>query len=396
MKFLNYLLLIAIAGCASAPKHDYRFIEIPPEINKNPDKTLSPEQVTFDIEQATYALENAYSGSKHLPNGEFKTLIENIRSIRGPLTVQDFCHKVDSYMDRVSDNHLAAKFNNKSCFPNVRKENGSVGTNFYKEKNDTPWSTRLDKKKNKTALMISITGFPKSTSPVWNGFLEKVKESLPEANFVVIDMRGNGGGDDTTGFELSTLLAGAPLKRPYGPQWNSFKPETYQLFVNTFEYWARLRKDDAKEVPQYIVQLKSDFIKKRDQALKGERPSMGGDDEESKGQDFTYEKSIKKPIYILIDAGCASSCESTTDYFEFNSLVKTVGENTAGYVHFGNNGNVFLKNSGTNLQMAISYNSYLDGRFIEKKGITPKVRVPSGQDAMRFAWDDFLKQADTR
>lgn len=94
----------------------------------------------------------------------------------------------------------------------------------------------------------------------------------------------------------------------------------------------------------------------------------------------------------MIDADCASSCESTTDFFEYNSLVKTVGENSAGYVHFGNNGNVILKNSGIVLQMAISYNSYKDGRFIEKKGITPKIQVPAGKDAMEFAWADYLKK----
>lgn len=124
--------------------------------------------------------------------------------------------------------------------------------------------------------------------------------------------------------------------------------------------------------------------------MNGRKPSLS-DEVESKGGDFVYENSIKKPIYILIDATCASSCESTTDFFEFNPLAKTIGENTAGYIHFGNNGNVFLKNSGVNLQIAVSYNSYHDGRFLEKKGITPKIRVPQGQDAMKFAWDDFIK-----
>jgi len=396
MKLINWIFLMTVAGCVSAPKKDYRFIEIPSEINKNSQKTLSPKQISFDLEQAVYALENAYSGSVHLPKGEFAALIENIRSIRGPITAQSFCQKIDGYMDRVSDNHLAAKFNNASCSPSAHSEEGNVGSNFYKEKDGIPWATHLDKKRNKTALLISITGFPKSTSPVWNGFLDQVKKSLPKADFVVIDMRGNGGGDDSKGYELSTLLAGAPLKQPYSPQWNSFKPETYQLFVNTFEYWARQHKEKGEEVPPYIVRLKADYIEKRDQSLKGKRPSLGGDEEEMLGQDFDYEKSIKKPIYILIDAQCASSCESTTDYFEFNSLVQTVGENTAGYVHFGNNGSVFLKNSGVRLQMAISYSSYRDGRFIEKKGIAPKLRVPPGQDAMKYAWDDFLRQISSR
>jgi len=53
---------------------------------------------------------------------------------------------------------------------------------------------------------------------------------------------------------------------------------------------------------------------------------------------------------------------------------------------------VFLKNSGINLQMAMSYNTYFDGRFIEKKGIIPKIRVPAGKDALEYAWNDFLNK----
>lgn len=392
IKTLSILLMFALGSRTTSTKRDYRFIEIPASINKDVGKLLTKVETTYDIDQAIFALTNAYSGSQFLPKKEFKNLIESIQSIQGPISSLDLCKRIDSFMDVVSDNHLSAKFNNKPCIDDTHNYQGNVGSNFYKAVNDVPWQAKLSKKKNKTALLISITGFPKATNPLWNGFIEKVKELVPKSQFVVIDMRGNGGGDDSKGFELSATLAGTYIKRPYGEQWNSYKPESYQLFVNTFEYWARIRRDEGKEVPSYIAQLKSDFIQKRDRALKGERPSLAGG-EEPPGEDFIFAKSIQKPIYILIDHGCASSCESTTDYFEFNPLAKTVGENTAGYIHFGNNGNVFLKNSGINLQMAVSFNSYLDGRFIEKKGITPEIPVPKGKDAMDFAWSDFLSSA---
>ena len=70
-----------------------------------------------------------------------------------------------------------------------------------------------------------------------------------------------------------------------------------------------------------------------------------------------------------------------------------MGENTVGSIHFGNNGTVVLKNSGVFAYISISYNQYYDGRFIEKIGITPKIKVPSGQDAMSYAWKDFLKNS---
>lgn len=194
----SFRLNLLITG-SNAPKRDYRFIEISSEINKSSEKLLTQQDVEYDIEQTMYALETAYSGSRFLPLNEFNVLLENIRSIRGPMTVKDFCYQIGGFVDKV------------------------------------------------TALLISITSFYQSTSPAWNGFLEKVKGLLPQAQLVIIDMRGNGGGDDAKGFELSTLLAGNPLKHPYGPQWNSYRPETYQLFVNTFDYWGRLRKDEVKK-----------------------------------------------------------------------------------------------------------------------------------------------------
>ena len=42
--------------------------------------------------------------------------------------------------------------------------------------------------------------------------------------------------------------------------------------------------------------------------------------------------------------------------------------------------------------MAISFNKYFDDRMIEKIGITPKIKVPSGKDAMDYAWNDFFKK----
>lgn len=391
IKFENYgllLFLLILTGCTSTPKRDYTFIEIPDQINRDSEKPLSAAEVNYDIQQTIYSLDNAYSGSKFLPKDEFQKLRKGLLLIKAPMIARNLCEQIDLLMDQVSDNHLTAMFNDKPCFEKPHRTKPSVGNNFYKEKNNIPWNARLEKRNGKTALLVSITSFPKSTSPVWNGFIDSVKKLLPKAQFIIIDLRGNGGGDDSKGFDLSTLLAGSPLKEPYAPQWNSFKPETYQLFVNTFEYWARLRKSENKEVPPYILQLKQDFIAKRNASLQGQKPELGSSEEKVR-EDFNYEKSIKKPIYILIDAGCASSCESTTDFFEFSPLVKTVGENTAGYVHFGNNGNIFLKNSGIKLQMAVSYTSYLDGRFIEKKGITPKIQVPAGQNALEYAWKDY-------
>lgn len=388
-KILFYFGLGLLIQCTSTPKRDFRFIEIPEVVNVDQNKVLTLEELKFDISQALYALNTAYSGKKFLPPGEFQKLVEPIGEIDKPSSVAELCEKIGRLMFVVSDSHLDAKFNNTPCFKRPNSQVGTVGKNVYSDKNGIPWKVKIIKKNNSAALLISITEFPQSTNPVWNGFIDEVKTNLSKSHLVVIDMRGNGGGDDTKGFELSALLAGGAIKSPYKKQWSNPSPEAKQLFVNSVEYSSRLKKAEGKEIPPYLVELKKKFLEARNKSLKGPdfKDANDADDNES---DFDLEKSIKKPIYILIDAECGSSCESSTDFFENNPLVKTVGENTAGYVHFGNNGNVFLKNSGINLKMATSFNSYVDGRFIEKTGIKPKIQVPSGKDALDYVWKDFL------
>ena len=43
------------------------------------------------------------------------------------------------------------------------------------------------------------------------------------------------------------------------------------------------------------------------------------------------------------------------------------------------------------VRVSISFNRYYDGRFIEKIGIAPDIKVPPGEDAMFYAWEDFFK-----
>lgn len=388
--FISFILLIFF-GCTSSPKRDYTYVGNPKVINTDRKLHLNQKQLDEDREKLIYALTNVYSGSRHLPRAEFTKMIESINAIRGPMTAGELCDSLGKIFSEVSDNHLGAKFNWESCRPNPY-EKGTVGQNFYKEKDDVPWKVTLQKRKTKSALMISITSFPNSTSPKWNGFIESVQKHLPKSNLIIIDMRGNGGGDDTYGYKLSSLLAGQDLKSPYAGQWKWNKPESFQLFVNSVE--AAIREKE-NTIPPYLYELKKKFEGMRDQAVRGDLKEDPGNGEDG-GVEFDLAKSVKKPIYILIDKACASSCESTTDSFEYNQLVKTVGENTGGYLHFSNNGNIFLKNSGVNIQMATTFNFYKDGRFLEKKGLTPNIKTPSGKSALDSAWNDYFATKENK
>lgn len=386
---LCFFTFFFLLGCSSSPKRDFRFIEIPTSINEDPKKNLSSVEVKADLEQLDYALQRAYSGRRFLPANEFQKLRGELEQIKNSDVAIEFCRKLASAFDRVSDNHLRAKFKDRNCFMG-KVPVGSVGRNYHKNKS-TPWNVHLMTRVGHRALLISITSFPQSTDPVWKGFIPQVQQLLSQAELVIIDLRGNGGGDDTIGQELADLLAGLPLKTPFASQWTSRTPESSQIFVNSFEYWIRQDRAQGKPV-EHLQKLVEEYSAIRDDAASGKIPLEKWNLPEERRLSYDPLKSVNKPIYLLMDKDCASSCESTIDFFEFNPYAKKVGENTAGFVHFGNNGRVFLQNSGISVQMAMSYNAYFDGRFIEKKGLTPNILVPEGRNAMEFAWTDFLSK----
>lgn len=102
--------------------------------------------------------------------------------------------------------------------------------------------------------------------------------------------------------------------------------------------------------------------------------------------DWRYDstKGFQGHIYILQDRDCASSGESTIDFFESYPNVTRVGFNTAGMTHFGNLGMVVLTHSGIQINMLTKANRYKDGRCIEFLGIKPDVVLKDGEDAYEF------------
>ncbi len=239
--------------------------------------------------------------------------------------------------------------------------------------------------KGKSVLLITIARFPSSSSSVWSGFLDSVKKELSNVEAVFLDMRGNGGGDDTMGYRLAKILTGGKsITTPYGHQ---YKVVTRAGLKTRWNYFI-LDKHEAKtkrEKDYFQSFIDSDTRKywgsSKDTVIHGYRSPK-----------VNHHKLIK-PVYIIQDADCASSCESTIDFFEYLSPIVKVGESTAGFIHFGNMGFILLPNSLLQVNIASTYQGYLDGRFIEAVGIKPDVMVEKGKDAFEAALEHFISSS---
>jgi len=214
-------------------------------------------------------------------------------------------------------------------------------------------------------------------------------------SFAIVDLRGNGGGDDTMGFSLAELLNGKPVRNPMTKQYISQTPETLAIFMNNFKLREIRIKKRGKPVPKYYEELRAEKETEYKLAVAGKLPpeKIERDKVEqvtaiSKASD-SNSKGYEKPIRLLFDGDCGSSCESTIDAFEFVPNVKKIGQNTAGFIHFGNIGYVVLPASKIEVQTPTHYNEFYDGRFVERVGLKPDVYVPDNKNALRYAFDSI-------
>lgn len=351
---------------------------------------LTADQVSYGIDLLLYALNNGYGGRTHLPEHTFESALKRIGAITGPLSPRDLKDKIDSVLFEIPDNHLKARLNDDAS--PIRKSNqrtSSVGSNAISNK-EKVWEVRMDHYNGKKILYVSITRFPSYKDEVWQGFLSEVRNHFPGTNAMVIDFRGNGGGDDTMGYDLASVSIGRAYNHPINRAYVSQTPETFVLFAN----WYRLKKMrlqvQGKVPPPYLDELAQEKLNQYRLAISGKIPAEEIVVESLVEPKFPSNKGYDNPIFILLDEDCVSSCESSTNAFESHPKVKKVGAFTRGMIHYGNAGTLLLPISKIDILIPTKTNEYFDKRFIEKVGIKPDILVPAGQDAYKFVREKLL------
>ena len=87
--------------------------------------------------------------------------------------------------------------------------------------------------------------------------MKSVSSKLKTSDSIVLDMRGNTGGDDRVGMELTTLLFGHPYEHPIKQQISFQTPVALALQVNRWKadefYYIR----EKLKVPEYLIETLS-------------------------------------------------------------------------------------------------------------------------------------------
>lgn len=344
-------------------------------------KSISFAQAAEDIDFLVFALSKGYGGREYAPEKSFSNAIQALRKISNVASLMEFHDQIDEALFLIPDNHLMAYYKgNVSKKRRDQDEAAHVGANNIRNP-EKVWETRVDRVGKKKVLYISIVRFPNDQSEIWKGFISSVYSKMKTSDSIIIDLRGNSGGDDAKGIELAQVLFGHPIEHPIKRQYRSQTPETLALAINGLKVEIMNMNYEAQKVPDYVINKLVRSKESYSLSLKGQLPTEFIRTDKGTGSRSDPITGYKKPIYILMDRSCGSSCEFTIAAFEWHNHVKRVGENTSGTFHFSNAGMAILPNSKIKVKIPTQYSEYYDRRFIERIGFEPDIKVSPGDDA---------------
>lgn len=346
-------------------------------------KSITSSQAAEDIDFLIFTLSKAYGGRQYAPANSFAQALATLRSISNSSSLAEFHDQIDEALFSIPDNHMRAVYRTKVSKKRSdyhADSTGRVGANNISDPKKV-WETRIDRVGNKKVLYVSIVRFPDNESEIWKGFLSSFSSQMKRSDAVVLDFRGNTGGDDTKGMELAKLLFGHPIEHPIKRQFRSQTPETLALLTNGLAIEIINMKYRNEKIPDYMSKDLNESKKRYASALRGEIPPEFIRTDKGTGSRTDPVTAYKKPIYILMDRACGSSGEFTIAAFEWHKYVKRVGENTRGAFHFSNAGIAVLPHSKFKVFIPSQYSEYYDRRFIERIGLSPDLKVSPGEDA---------------
>lgn len=212
---------------------------------------------------------------------------------------------------------------------------------------------------------VAVIGFSAmiNSDETKNAIIDFAKNILPKSNALIIDLRGNTGGDSWYSDLFAEHLCGA---------WIDSMQAVYvrtncdaQKFLSTVyptAPWSNLPESEE------LVVWKS-------------------------GKNYTPDitKAYMKPIYILTDRQTGSSAEMFLLRMMHHPRAVVVGDNSSGTEVFGNVGSALLPNSQIKVSIGMNYRVLSQENF-ELNGITPNIICPENTDAMNVALREIANQ----
>lgn len=169
-------------------------------------------------------------------------------------------------------------------------------------------------------------GLP-NLSPAAAAVVKAVREqqdALRAAPMVVIDLRGNGGGDSAYAFELAQLLQGEARAAELGTEQASCSGDYWRASRDNLPYVQAARERAAKRGDKESADWFDGIAKEMASALAAHKPfapalpacaAQSGHETTSKPVPASIVPAMKGKLVLVTNRACFSSCLLATDYF---------------------------------------------------------------------------------
>ncbi|WP_194778432.1 S41 family peptidase [Pararhodonellum marinum] len=225
------------------------------------------------------------------------------------------------------------------------------------------------------------------------------EQELGSVSKLIIDVRGNGGGSDallapfipmfytdTLRTELPQLYATKDNLKTYAEFFEQIKSDSARYGKATIDHLRKLiKKMEAGEEGEYVNMF--DSIEELGETMETDFGSQQFVLTNSMSEDNRYRLTYynqEKPlplnpekIVLLMDRGCASTCENLILLANQSKKVITYGENSGGYKGYGN---VFPIMTPMGYQLSMSTTRYEKESQYEFVGIPPMVSAEANEE----------------
>lgn len=335
---------------------DFRFSAI---TRGTPDNNLSADDVQRDVAIFARLLIRVYVGwpvhDEVIKRRILKHLID-IYNDAHEMSADEFFKLLKPVVADIPDNHISIRFGTTRFGTKYKKQYKNVGKNIAGDK-------RVHgEMRDGGVAAIGFSAMIKSDESK-NAIINFSKNLLPESSALVIDLRGNTGGNSWYSDLFAEHLCGA--------------------WIDSFEtVYVRTNRDAQKFLSAVYPTAPWANLPESEELVVWKT-----------GKNYTPDttKAYMKPIYILTDRQTASSAEMFLLRMIHHPRVTVVGDNSSGTEVFGNIGGGLLPNSQIKVSIGMNYRVLSQENF-ELNGITPNIKCSENTDALDIALQEIANQ----
>jgi hypothetical protein len=301
---------------------------------------------------------------------EYDRLVDLLRAKAVKARMQGECLLIlQAYVSFFKDHHVIAFWQGK-------RKRAVLSSEVNQKRSDLVSFRQL----NQDYIYLRLAAFDQREVDKLDSLLIANKALLAKTPYVIIDLRGNGGGNTSTSDEMIRLIYTNTLTYP---SWE---------FRSSPEYIASLEKDLKSQKDTTDV-----FYIRNKQQLKALKENPGK--LVSAGEDFTRSSDANptanpQHVAFLIDKGCGSA----TEFFIFegkqSKKVTLFGANSHGVMDYGNQQSFELCDGTFNLAVPWGRNGWVRDFRIDNVGFAPDVRIPENEtDWIAFVQRYYAQKA---